>query len=245
MALLARLFDFTPSTPILSGDVDSEFNQLVNMLNGSTTNKHALIKHSHGSDAPLILDQLSTGPIQEWRAAAVQQQKMKANGFLLGVPRCVNVDGTVTGNVGGGLDNLNGFNLPANSLAANGDYVRARYGGTFGTNDADKRIVILFGGQTVHDTTGFDQDTGSWSYDIVYTRTSATSVVFSLLAAWNAVTVTGAQAVGGNGLVIGTSTTLTVANLVSNDTVMQVQAEGTSNNDIVQLLQIIELTQNT
>jgi hypothetical protein len=43
MATIARLFDFQPGDPILSGQVDGEFNQLVNLLNGTTLDKNVVI----------------------------------------------------------------------------------------------------------------------------------------------------------------------------------------------------------
>lgn len=63
---LARLFDFVPATPIVSADVDGEFNQLVNILNGTTTNKKVVVKVSDAGDPPCELDQLGAGPIQKW-----------------------------------------------------------------------------------------------------------------------------------------------------------------------------------
>lgn len=171
--------------------------------------------------------------------------KIKQNGFIVGVPKRVHTNSTPTGNVTTGLDSLHSFSLPAAFLAANGDSVRAKYGGLFVTNDNNKRIVISFAGQTVHDPGLFDQDAGSWSYDIEYLRVSDTSVRFSLLATWNAITVDGAQVVGGNGLTLGVTGTITVADLDVNASTMLVQAEGTATDDIIQNFSIIDVTQNT
>lgn len=71
MATLARLFDFTAGTPIVSNDVDSEFNQLVNVLNSTSTNVNLITRFSDAATAPLKLDQLGAGLIQEWAAAGV------------------------------------------------------------------------------------------------------------------------------------------------------------------------------
>lgn len=71
MATLARLFDFTPSTPIVSADVDAEFNQLVNILNGGTSSKNAIIKYSDAATPPLQLDQIGAGRIQDWLQTGV------------------------------------------------------------------------------------------------------------------------------------------------------------------------------
>ena len=147
------------------------------------------------------------------------------------------------GNVGAGLDDLHSFSLPANSLATDGDYLRVRYSGTFATNDNDKRIKISLDGQSVHDPGLFDQDSGTWVYDIVYARVSATSVRASVLIMWNFGTRDGGGTAGGNYLFVGDCVTLTVSNLSSNAVTLLVQGEATANNDIVQNLSIIELRQ--
>lgn len=66
MATLARLFDFAAGTPIVSGDVDAEFNQLVNILNGSSSSKNAIIKYNDAATPPLQCDQIGAGRIQDW-----------------------------------------------------------------------------------------------------------------------------------------------------------------------------------
>jgi hypothetical protein len=80
MALLARITDFTPSTPILSGEVDAEFNQLVNILSGTSTNKNAVIRYSNASDPPLKLDQLGLGAIQQWSQTGLVKASVTNDG---------------------------------------------------------------------------------------------------------------------------------------------------------------------
>lgn len=82
MALLARLFDFTPATTIVSADVDSEFNQLVNILNGTSTNKDALIKYNHATDPVLRVDQVGAGVIQRWLQNGTEKCSIRNNGAL-------------------------------------------------------------------------------------------------------------------------------------------------------------------
>ncbi len=245
MALLARITDFTPSTTILSGQVDNEFNQLVNILNATSTDKHIIVKFSDAAVPVLTLDQLSTGPIQQWKQAGVVVSTLKRNGQIVGVPKTAHTNSATIGNITTGLDDLHSFSLPAASLANDGDVVDVTYSGNFAVNNNDKRIVISFGGQTVDDGGLFDQDAGNWTYTIRYLRVSATTVRFALQYAWGIFSADGAQVITGNGRSNAGNGLLTVSDLGANAMVMKVQAEGTGTNDIVQNLSILQLTQNT
>lgn len=79
---LARVTDFVPSTPILSAEVDSEFNQIVNLLNGTSNNIKATLKVSDAGDPPLELNQLSTGPILKGFQAGVENFRIRNDGSL-------------------------------------------------------------------------------------------------------------------------------------------------------------------
>ncbi len=171
--------------------------------------------------------------------------QIRSNGQILSVPRNLTVDISVVGNVGAGLDPLHTFSLPANSLAANGDFVKAIYSGTFATNDNDKLILITFAGQTVATigSTAFDQDSGQWRYDITFVRLTSTSVLCSTMFTWNFVSHDGAGASGGNGIAAANNITIAVADLAANASTMLVSCTGVANNDIVQNLSIIDLVQ--
>jgi len=82
MAVLTRITDFIPNTLIVSQEVDDEFNQLVNILSGASTNKDALIKYSDGSGAVLRLDQLGAGLIQQWLQNGSVKSRINNNGSL-------------------------------------------------------------------------------------------------------------------------------------------------------------------
>jgi hypothetical protein len=171
--------------------------------------------------------------------------QIRSNGQILNVPRNLTVDISVVGNVGAGLDALHTFSLPANSLAANGDFVKAIYSGTFATNDNDKLILITFAGQTVATigSTPFDQDSGQWKYEITFVRLTATSVLCSTMFTWNFVSHDGAGTNGGNGIAAANNITIAVPDLSANASTMLVSATGVANNDIVQNLSIIDLVQ--
>jgi len=80
MAVLTRITDFIPNTLIVSQEVDDEFNQLVNILSGVSTNKDALIKYSDGSGAVLRVDQLGAGLIQQWLQNGSVKSRINNNG---------------------------------------------------------------------------------------------------------------------------------------------------------------------
>ena len=175
------------------------------------------------------------------------QQIITNTGQIVGIPRSIEVNLNAVGNVGAGLDTLHTFSLPANSLANDEDFIQVRYAGIFATNDNNKLISISFGGQNVHLTGSLDIDAGQWVYDILYVRVSATSIRASLIGLWRFVFVDGASAIlaGSNGLFEGDTVTITVSDLNANAQTMLVQATGVADNDIVQNLSVIQLTQNT
>ena len=60
-----------------------------------------------------------------------------------------NVNVTPVGNVGGGVDNLMTYTLPANSLSANGKGVRITAWGYAAANANAKQLVVMFGSTAV------------------------------------------------------------------------------------------------
>lgn len=82
MAVIQRITDFIPNTLIVSQEVDDEFNQLVNLLSGTSTNKDALIKYSHATDPVLRVDQLGAGVVQQWLQNGTVKSRINNNGSL-------------------------------------------------------------------------------------------------------------------------------------------------------------------
>src|SRR5262245_6071388 len=82
MAVLVRVTDFIPNTLIKSQEVDDEFNQLVNLLSGVSTNKDTLLKYNHATDPVLRVDQLGAGVIQTWLNNGASRATMSALGKL-------------------------------------------------------------------------------------------------------------------------------------------------------------------
>jgi hypothetical protein len=172
---------------------------------------------------------------------------LKSNGQVVGIPKNIHVNTSAVGNVGTGLDSLHSFSLPAGSLANNGDYLRVSYSGKFASNDDDKRVVISFGGVTVADTSLADFDLGDWTLDILYIRLSSTSVRMAMLNTLGFINFLNGAA-GGTGVAAATNVDATgLSNLNSNAQTMLVQGESATatNNNVVQNLSVIELTQVT
>jgi hypothetical protein len=106
--------------------------------------------------------------------------------------------------------------------------------------------VVSFGGTQVSGLGAglFDIRSGDWVYDLNIIRLSSTSVRVSGQIMWTFIARDGAGTVTGNGFYGSINTDITgLANLGSNATTMQVQAEGTANDDIQQNFTEIYLTQ--
>lgn len=171
---------------------------------------------------------------------------IKSSGFFVGMPKTMTVDSSVVGNVGGGLDTLHTYTLPANTLSTNGDWIRAVYGGNFAGNDTDKRVNASFGGQVYEGGGVVDIDGGNWRLEAEFVRLTSTTVRITSIITYGGVSINSANAVGAFGIgyqSIARITDVTVANLNSNTMVMAVQGEGAANNDVVQNLSIVQATQ--
>lgn len=183
---------------------------------------------------------------------------IKPNGLIIGVPKVIQnlfLDADNKGNVGTGVDDLQSFTLPLNSLAADGDFLDVDYGGFYAANNDDKRTLALFDGTTYEDGNGApqDQDGGSnngWRFLNRITRKDSTHVIIqSFLAAefifMDSAAVLAAPGAAGYMQFNRNVVNLAVANLNNNNIVMKVQAESATatNNNIVQNISCIKLCQ--
>lgn len=66
---LARLYNFTSGTTIASAQVNAEFNQLVNALNGSSLSTDIVVQLSSGTLPPIRTNQQGAGPLATWSQA--------------------------------------------------------------------------------------------------------------------------------------------------------------------------------
>ncbi len=248
---LLRLNDFQAGTTIISADIDAEFNQLVNLLNG-TTSIDTLLKHSHATDPVLNINQLNTtntSLLVKGQRNSVDTFKIKATGLIVGIPKCVLKSRTIVGNVGAGLDTLHSLSLLADSLSNDEDYIHVDQGGAFAVNDADKRIQISFGGQVIHNSGLRDIDTGVWriTYDVIRLTSTTVRVSGFMMLGIILAGADGALDTGNSRYYITAlqPADLTVANLNSNAMVILLEAEATNNDDVVQRFSKVELVQNT
>ncbi|HKX29352.1 MAG TPA: hypothetical protein VJ302_16770 [Blastocatellia bacterium] len=85
MAVLARLTPFIPGSAIQSAQVNAELNQIIDLLAGTSTSKNLIVKYSHATDAPLALDQLGAGLVQQWKVNGVEKLKVNNTGQLQSV----------------------------------------------------------------------------------------------------------------------------------------------------------------
>lgn len=191
---LARLYTFTPGTLIVSGQVNSELDQLVNLLNGTSTNVDVLIKMNSGSLAPLSLDQISTGPILVGRENGTERFRFTSKGKLQ-VPASHTttpttnitpgglyyVDSSTIGNVGFGLDDLHSKSIEANVFSTVNDTMIVYVAGKTAANANNKQINASLGG-TQFFTTGVlaTLNNKDWQGRFIFTRIDASTIRFVL-----------------------------------------------------------------
>lgn len=167
----------------------------------------------------------------------------------MGLVRNLEVNTTVVGNVGAGLDTLHSFPLPANSLRNDDDYLSVWYGGDFAANDTDKLISASFGGTSYIPNGAVDLDRSiGWAIQVRIVRLSSTSVRVSYVLAFNEISADSANVVntfGSGGYFQAFSVDITgLPNLNTNATTMLVSGQGAADDDVIQNLSIIELVQN-
>jgi hypothetical protein len=166
----------------------------------------------------------------------------RPNGQIVGVGLGITPNITPVGNTNATLQSLQSLVVPANSLAANGDYLKIVQAGDVATvGPHNRRWVSNFGGQVIRDTGNISLTSNAlWNIITTIIRTSSTSVVATINGDWGQSTV-GA----GNFFSLGWSALLTVSDLNANPQTLLLQAQdanGTVNN-IRQLFTTCEIYQ--
>jgi hypothetical protein len=166
----------------------------------------------------------------------------RPNGQIVGVGLGITPNITPVGNTNATLQSLQSLVIPANSLAANGDYLKIVQAGDVATvGPHNRRWVSNFGGQVIRDTGNISLTSNAlWNIITTIIRTSSTSVVATINGDWGQSTV-GA----GNFFSLGWSALLTVSDLNANPQTLLLQAQdanGTVNN-IRQLFTTCEIYQ--
>jgi len=168
---------------------------------------------------------------------------------IKGYPYTLQVDTSVVGNVGGGQDNLQSYTVPINSLAANGDYIEGVASGNFAANNNDKNVQFSVGGTAIITMGVADLDSAiGWNMPYRIVRLSTTSVLVSAEIICNALGVDSTAAVistfnAGSYQESRNVTVTGLANLTSNTLLLQFTGQGTSNDDVIQNLNIVKLVQ--
>lgn len=171
--------------------------------------------------------------------------------FIKGVPKTIVHRFDSVGNQGAGLDTLQNFTIPAGTLKDN-DFVVGIAAGTYANNDNNKRVVLAIPGiATIEDGLGSAQDIdgggglAGWNIIYAFGRIDSTSLSIFSKFSGEFISFDGAGASVVN-LAFHqfnrTSADLTVPDLDANDLVIEIEGEGTSNNDVVQSLNIVTLT---
>ncbi|MCI0353076.1 MAG: hypothetical protein L0Z53_26955, partial [Acidobacteriales bacterium] len=132
------------------------------------------------------------------------------------------VNTTAVGNVGAGEDDLITFSVPANTLATNGDYLEARFFGTFAGNANNKRVRVKFGATTLFDATALAFNGADWSVTVTIVRTGATTQKAT------------ATFVSSSSLLVASTDYTTPAETLSGAVTIKCTGEATADNDIVQ-----------
>lgn len=84
MSLPARITDLQPLATILSGELDNEFNNLVNILNGTDQTKNIRVRSNDNSFAVARFDQLgSSANIVEFYSGGVEVGRVEKDGDLV------------------------------------------------------------------------------------------------------------------------------------------------------------------
>jgi hypothetical protein len=166
----------------------------------------------------------------------------RPNGQIVGVGLGITPNITPVGNTNATLQSLQSLVVPANSLAANGDYLKIVQAGDVATvGPHNRRWVSNFGGQVIRDTGNISLTSNAlWNIITTIIRTSSTSVVATINGDWGQSTV-GA----GNFFSLGWTALLTVSDLNANPQTLLLQAQdanGTANN-IRQLFTTCEIYQ--
>lgn len=135
---------------------------------------------------------------------------------------------TEVGNVGVGEDNLMTYTLPGFSLQKTGDSVRVRAAGVFAANANNKNVKLYFGATVVVTTGALAFNGTEWSIDAIIMRDGAAAQKASGTLITN------------DALLPVTTNYIAPGETMTGAITIKCTGEGTSNNDIVQEMFIIE-----
>lgn len=156
-----------------------------------------------------------------------------STGQIAALGGAININVNTVGNVGTGTDNLLTYSVPANTLAATGDYLHFKMAGVTANTVNTKTITAVFGGSTLITSGAIGISTlDNWEIDGYIIRTSPTTLrCTTTIIVSN--TATGAS--------IFTGTTYTAAiETLSGALTLKGTGTATANDDVQQTLMITE-----
>lgn len=139
------------------------------------------------------------------------------------------VDTTTKGNVDATENILLQYDLEANGLSEDGDFVEIDAFGIFAANANNKRVRLHFGSSVVLDTTSVAANSGSWIIQskVIRVKSNSQKVITTIVSS--------------NSLVIEKSIYVTASEDLNAAIVIKCTAEATSADDVVQEGLIIKL----
>lgn len=185
---LARLYDFTPSTVIQSSQVDGEFDQLVNALNGGSTDKDITMRLNHATNPALTLDQQhASGIIQMWKAANTEKARVTINGQYRGAVNAAGSEFIILGgqykqnvtevaNVGAGEDDLHSHTIAANTFGSVGDTLEIIATGRIVATGNNKTLNFYVDGQLIFTYSVDPASSTGWLMKVTTIRTTASAL---------------------------------------------------------------------
>jgi hypothetical protein len=193
MSTIARIFNFAPGTPIFSSQVNQEFNQLVALLNGNSSDKEAFIVSS-GSNPTLILSQIGVGPIQSWRQGVLDRAEIANTGRMrtkagygsVSPDEFITLGGLLAsstaqvGNSGSADTLLYSKTIKAYTFGADGDFIEITASGFFANNGNNKQFRVLFAGNLLFTTNAQVVQNQQYSLRATIVRINATSIRYTL-----------------------------------------------------------------
>jgi hypothetical protein len=194
---LSRINDFQAGTTIVSQDVDDEFNQLVNALNGTSTDKDILMKLNHATNPVLNLNQVGAGLLLRGQENGTDRFKVSVKGknslaagngstaasVFLTAGGMYHRDFTSNQNSGAGETDLTVKSIDANVLGEDGDGLLIYAWGDSAANTNNKTIRPYFSSALDGRTVNFNA-VGVWEIFLRIFRTNSNTVRFMGRSTW-------------------------------------------------------------
>ena len=193
MSLINRLFTFNPGDVIVSSQFNAEFNQIVGLLNGSSTDKQVVLVRNSNSDVLLTLNQQGTAPAFQILKTGDPDYKFRINengkvllraGFGTTQPIAYVKPGglfdIVTpggSSVGSSETNLYTNTLVANFFSSDLDFIEIEAEGNISVTASTQRIkVYIQGGIAAFDSGATTMSNCCWQLRVKLSRLTSTSV---------------------------------------------------------------------